>query len=251
MLNLDDYFWSLVEHPTDWINDRNYETPEAMDIQLLNAHLEGLAGRPDDSRSRSIASKTAAGWPPSPSSWSEARFFCWIASTGCTRPSPRASRPPRSSGLYIETQNVLREGDGSSGRLTNFTDVRLLRRMFRDARHRNHSPLLTDPPLALRARRGALQHHPLAGPGRPRRSTAGSRSTCRRSSPSSAGPGGCICPAPEELQPYAGFLDARIRYERVKRSLLIQSRASLANRPAVMTSSGRHGHTGVYWRQHY
>jgi uridine kinase len=36
MLNLDDYFWSLVEHPTDWINDRNYETPEALDIQLLN-----------------------------------------------------------------------------------------------------------------------------------------------------------------------------------------------------------------------
>jgi len=42
MLNLDDYFWSLVEHPTDWINDRNYETPEALDIQLLNAHLRAL-----------------------------------------------------------------------------------------------------------------------------------------------------------------------------------------------------------------
>jgi uridine kinase len=42
MLNLDDYFWSLVEHPTDWINDRNYETPEAMDIQLLNGHLRAL-----------------------------------------------------------------------------------------------------------------------------------------------------------------------------------------------------------------
>ena len=39
MLNLDDYFWPLVEHPTDWINDRNFETPEALDIQLLNAHL--------------------------------------------------------------------------------------------------------------------------------------------------------------------------------------------------------------------
>ena len=42
MLNLDDYFWSLVEHPTDWINDRNYETPEALDIQLLNQHLRAL-----------------------------------------------------------------------------------------------------------------------------------------------------------------------------------------------------------------
>src|SRR6185369_10474622 len=42
MLNLDDYFWPLVEHPTDWINDRNYETPEAFDIQLLNEHLKAL-----------------------------------------------------------------------------------------------------------------------------------------------------------------------------------------------------------------
>jgi uridine kinase len=42
MLNLDDYFWLLVEHPTDWINDRNYEAPEALDIQLLNEHLRAL-----------------------------------------------------------------------------------------------------------------------------------------------------------------------------------------------------------------
>jgi len=30
MLNLDDYFWSLVEHPTDWINDRNFEPAVGM-----------------------------------------------------------------------------------------------------------------------------------------------------------------------------------------------------------------------------
>ena len=48
MLNLDDYFWSLVEHPTDWINDRNYETPEALDIQLLNQPPDRPARRRDD-----------------------------------------------------------------------------------------------------------------------------------------------------------------------------------------------------------
>ena len=42
MLNLDDYFWSAVEHPTDWLNDRNFEAPEALDIQLLNEHLRAL-----------------------------------------------------------------------------------------------------------------------------------------------------------------------------------------------------------------
>src|ERR1035441_10303497 len=47
MLNLDDYFWSSIEHPTDWLNDRNYEAPEALDIQLLNGHLRTLLdGKP-------------------------------------------------------------------------------------------------------------------------------------------------------------------------------------------------------------
>ena len=60
MLNLDDYFWSLVEHPTDWINDRNYETPEALDIQLLNQHLDRVARMARPSRNRSTVSKKAA-----------------------------------------------------------------------------------------------------------------------------------------------------------------------------------------------
>ena len=41
---------------------------------------------------------------------------------------------------------------------------------------------------------------------------------CRRCSPSSPAPDGLL-PRPEDLQDYAGFLDARIRYERVKRLL--------------------------------
>ena len=39
--------------------------------------------------------------------------------------------------------NAVYEGDGSTQRLVPFTDVRMLRRMLRDARHRNHSPLRT------------------------------------------------------------------------------------------------------------
>ena len=45
--------------------------------------------------------------------------------------------------LYIENQNMLYEGDGSGKKLTRFTDLRLIRRMLRDSRHRNHSPLRT------------------------------------------------------------------------------------------------------------
>ncbi len=59
MLNLDDYFWSAIEHPTDWLNDRNYEAPEALDIQLLNQHLRALLEAADRWRSRFTVSRKA------------------------------------------------------------------------------------------------------------------------------------------------------------------------------------------------
>src|SRR5438093_3473199 len=142
MLNLDDYFWSLVEHPTDWINDRNYETPEALDIQLLNRHLCALLeghtiAKPIYSfkEGRRIATK--------PIKLESDQILLLDCLHGLYPPITEGIEPSAQFRLYIETQNVLYEGDGASGRLTKFTDVRLIRRMLRDAHHRNHSPLLT------------------------------------------------------------------------------------------------------------
>src|SRR5438552_3050201 len=126
MLNLDDYFWSLVEHPTDWINDRNYETPEALDIQLLNQHLRGLLDgetieKPVYSfkEGRRIASK--------PVKLEKDQILLLDCLHGFYPPITESIAPSAQFRLYIETQNVLYEGDGQSHRLTKFTDVRLLR----------------------------------------------------------------------------------------------------------------------------
>src|SRR6185369_12556080 len=142
MLNLDDYFWSLVEHPTDWINDRNYETPEALDIQLLNRHLQGLLEggtieKPVYSfkEGRRTATKQVK--------LESDQILLLDCLHGLYPPITEGIDASAQFRLYIETQNVLYEGDGKSGRLTKFTDVRLIRRMLRDAQHRNHSPLLT------------------------------------------------------------------------------------------------------------
>src|SRR5438093_5448630 len=142
MLNLDDYFWSLVEHPTDWINDRNYETPEALDIQLLNGHLKALlAGETIEKpiysfkEGRRTATKSVKLQPD--------QILLLDCLHGLYPPITEDIDPSTQFRLYIETQNVLYEGDGTSRRRAKFTDVRLIRRMLRDARHRNHSPLLT------------------------------------------------------------------------------------------------------------
>ena len=216
MLNLDDYFWSLVEHPTDWINDRNYETPEALDIQLLNRHLTGLlAGETIEKpiysfkEGRRIATK--------PIKLESGQILLLDCLHGLYPPITEGIAASAQFRLYIETQNVLYEGDGSTLRPTQFTDVRLLRRMLRDVQHRNHAPLLTilhwhyvrSGELFSIIPLSGLADHVVNG---------GFPFDLPVLKPFFCGPDGYL-PRPEDFQAYSGFLDARIRYERVKRLL--------------------------------
>jgi uridine kinase len=228
MLNLDDYFWSLVEHPTDWLNDRNYETPEAMDIQLLNAHLKGLlAGETIEKpiysfkEGRRVATKPIRLEPD--------ELLLLDCLHGLYPPITEGIPASAQFRLYLETGNVLYEGDGSTGGLTQFMDVRLLRRMLRDARHRNHSPLLTLLHWHY-VRAGELfSILPLSGVA-DHVVNGGFPFDLPVLKPFLCGPSGCL-PRPEELAPYAGFLDARIRYERVQH--LLDSVAGLDQAPAA------------------
>jgi uridine kinase len=213
MLNLDDYFWSLVEHPTDWINDRNYETPEAMDIQLLNSHLRALLD--GEAVNKPVYSfKEGRRVTTKPIRLEPDQILLLDCLHGLYPPITEGIEASAQFRLYIETQNVLYEGDGSSHRLTRFTDVRLMRRMLRDARHRNHSPLLTilhwhyvrsGELFSIIPLRG-LADHCVNG---------GFPFDIPVLKPFFLGPGGCL-PRPEEFESYGGFLDARIRFERVK-----------------------------------
>jgi uridine kinase len=216
MLNLDDYFWSLVEHPTDWINDRNYETPEALDIQLLNSHLIGLLNgetieKPIYSfkEGRRTTTKSIRLEPD--------QILLLDCLHGLYPPITEGIPATAQFRLYIDTANILYEGDGSSRRSTHFTDIRLLRRMLRDARHRNHSPLLTilhwhyvrSGELFSIIPLSGLADHVVNG---------GFPFDLPALKPLLCGPGGCL-PCPEEFQSYTGFLDARIRYDRVRQLL--------------------------------
>jgi len=187
-----------------------------MDIQLLNAHLQGLlAGQTIEKpiysfkEGRRVATK--------PIQLEPGQLLLLDCLHGLYPPITEGIPASAQFRLYIETRNVLCEGDGSTGRLTQFMDVRLLRRMLRDARHRNHSPLLTILHWHY-VRAGELfSIIPLSGLA-DHVVNGGFPFDLPALKPFLCGPGGCL-PGPEEIQPYAGFLDARIRYERVKRLL--------------------------------
>jgi uridine kinase len=216
MLNLDDYFWSLVEHPTDWINDRNYETPEALDIQLLNQHLKtllegGLIQKPifDFKEGRRLASK--------PVRLEKDQVLLLDCLHGLYPPMTEGIDPSIQFRLCLETQSAIQESDGNTHRLIGASDIRLLRRMLRDVRHRNHSPLRTLLHWHY-VRTGELfSIMPLSGLADYTVNTGfvfelailkaffyGKRSHM---------------PQPEDFAPYGGFLDARIRYHRISQLL--------------------------------
>jgi hypothetical protein len=97
------------------------------------------------------------------------------------------------------------------------TDVRLLRRMLRDVQHRNHSPLLTILHWHY-VRAGELfSIIPLSGLA-DHIVNGGFPFDLPALKPFFSGPGGYL-PAPADFQSYAGFLDARIRYDRVRNLL--------------------------------
>jgi uridine kinase len=218
MLNLDDYFWSLVEHPTDWINDRNYETPEALDIQLLNEHLRALlAGETIEKPVFSFKEGRRLGTKPIRLEPDQILLLDCLH--GFYPPITEGIDASAQFRLYIEAQNMICEGDGSSQRHTRFTDLRLMRRMLRDARHRNHSPLRTflhwhyvrDGELFSIIPLSGLADHIVNG---------GSAFDLAILQPFLTGTRG-VLPKREEFEAYGGFLDAQIRYDHVKR--LIES----------------------------
>jgi len=213
MLNLDDYFWSLVEHPTDWINDRNYETPEALDIQLLNRHLTDLlAGKAVEKPLYSFKEGRRVGTKPV--KLERGQILLLDCLHGLYPPITEGIEARAQFRLYIETLNMLYEGDGSTQRLTKFTDVRLVRRMLRDVKHRNHRPLLTILHWHY-VRAGELfSIIPLMGLA-DHVVNGGFPFDLPVLKPHFVGAGSHM-PSLEDFQPYGGFLDARIRYERVR-----------------------------------
>ena len=225
MLNLDDYFWPLIEHPSDWINDRNYETPEALDIQLLNEHLRALlTGETIDKpvysfkEGRRVATKKVTRDPD--------QILLLDCLHGFYPPMAEGIDPKYIFRLYIEAMNPLYESsvmkplvemDWSGERMTRFEDVRLLRRSLRDVVHRNHPPLSTLLHWHY-VREGELfSIIPLKGMA-DYTVNGGMPFDLPALKPFFSG-GDSIWPEANSLDQYASFLDARIRYKRVSRLL--------------------------------
>lgn len=153
-INIDNYFFELERHPRDEFGDYDYETPQALDLALINSHLEQLlAGRAvltphyDFKTGRRVLDVHEF-------DLGRGEILLIDSLHGLYEGMTDGVPTDRKFKLYIETLGQFKTTDGT---LMRWADNRLLRRMIRDKAHRNLGPMET---LAHwhYVRRSELQH---------------------------------------------------------------------------------------------
>lgn len=139
-LNIDNYFYDLKVHPKDEYGDYDFETPQALDLALINQHLQQLiAGEEvllpyyDFKTGQRTADKT-------PMRVHEDELILIDSLHGLYEGMTEAIPPDQKFKLYVET---LLQMKGPDNKYIRFTDLRLMRRMVRDARERAYDPRQT------------------------------------------------------------------------------------------------------------
>ena len=136
-MSLDNYFFDLELHPKDEFGDYDFETPEAMDLPLINEHLAeldrggGIEMPVYDFRTGKRTDRTTH-FEPEPGT-----LILLDTLHGLFRGLTASVPDEHKFRLYIETISQLKD---ISGRYTRWTDIRLLRRMIRDSNVRADSP---------------------------------------------------------------------------------------------------------------
>ena len=139
-LNVDNYFFDLEMHPKDEFGDYDFETPQALDLDLINQHLthlfegeEVLIPFYDFKTGKRHQDQTPMKLAPNE--------VILIDSLHGLFPDMTKDIPPEMKfRLYIEPLLQLKDPEGHYVR---WTDIRLIRRMLRDASHRAYDPTKT------------------------------------------------------------------------------------------------------------
>lgn len=139
-LNVDNYFFDLEMHPKDEFGDYDFETPQALDLELINKHLTRLFIG-EEVKIPFYDFKTGTRHPDQiPMKLEENDVILIDSLHGLYPDMTKDIAPEMVFRLYIEPLLQLK---GPDGRYVRWTDIRLIRRMLRDATHRAYDPTET------------------------------------------------------------------------------------------------------------
>jgi uridine kinase len=128
-LNLDNYYFDLVLHPKDEFGDYDFETPQALDIELINRHLKDLLDG-KEIQMPFYDFKSGKRSPQTTPTRLAKNDVILIDSLYGLYPALTEGVKSASFKVYIEPLMQLK---GNDGEYIRWTDIRLMRRMLRDA----------------------------------------------------------------------------------------------------------------------
>jgi uridine kinase len=139
-LTVDNYFFDLQAHPKIGKDDYDYETPHAIDLELINRHLEQLLNggtvtvpRYDFTTGRREGDTGSLSLGPG-------QVLLIDSLHGLFPDMTRSVAENAKFRLYTETLSQVK---GPDGRFIRWADIRLLRRIVRDMQFRNYTPRAT------------------------------------------------------------------------------------------------------------
>ena len=139
-LNVDNYFFDLEMHPKDEFGDYDFETPQALDLPLINEHLEKLI-QGDLVKVPFYDFKTGQRTEEvTPMKLADNEIILIDSLHGLFPDMTQAIASNQKYFLYLEPLLQMKD---RLGEYIRWTDIRLIRRMLRDATHRAYDPRKT------------------------------------------------------------------------------------------------------------
>jgi len=139
-LNVDHYFFDLEIHPKDEFGDYDFETPQALDLQLINEHLSKLS-KGEEVLIPSYEFKTGTRTlNVTPMKLEKDEILLIDSLHGLYPDFSKDISVDVKFKLYLEP---LLQMKGPDEKYIRWTDIRLIRRMLRDYAHRAYNPTQT------------------------------------------------------------------------------------------------------------
>ena len=139
-LNVDHYFFDLELHPKDEFGDYDFETPQALDLPLINEHLVKLSNGEEvliPSYDFKTGTRTLN---VTPMKLEKDELLLIDSLHGLYPDFSKDILAETKFKLYLEPLLQMKDPDGKYIR---WTDLRLIRRMLRDSVHRAYNPQQT------------------------------------------------------------------------------------------------------------
>lgn len=136
-LNIDNYFFDLEKHPKDEFGDYDFETPQALDLELINKHLAKLV-RGEEVKIPFYDFKNGKRHDnQTPMKIGQNDVILIDSLHGLFPPMTETISEEKKFKLYLEPLLQMKD---KKDRFIRWTDIRLMRRMLRDAAFRAYDP---------------------------------------------------------------------------------------------------------------